>query len=202
MKIVPIVEGHGEQDAVPLLLRQIIQEVSPQTQVGVGTAIRVHKHQFINNDNEFRRHVSLARLKAEAHGAILIILDADSDCAATTGPALLQRARAYANDMDIFVCFAIREYEAWLIASLDSLRGQRGIPNNVTVPRDVESVNNPKRWLDQIMGDIRYRETIHQAALTARINTQIASQNSRSFLRLYRHIQQFLQNRGPVLNLA
>lgn len=193
MKIVPIVEGHGEQDAIPLLLRRIAGNVNPQALVKVGQAIRVHKHQFVNNDDKLRRYVSLARLKAGDGGAIIIILDADDDCAANKGPTLLAKAQAYATDRDLFVAFAIREYETWLLASLVSLRGQYGIPQNVDELADVETIDNPKSRLDRIMGGRFYRETIHQAALTAKIDIQLTARNSQSFSRLYNHVCEFLR---------
>lgn len=67
--IAPIVEGHGEIDALPALLHRIQLAVAPATSLQVNPPIRVKSSSFINNDSEFRRYVRLASAKAGPCGA-------------------------------------------------------------------------------------------------------------------------------------
>ena len=48
-RIATIVEGHGEVEAVPLLLRRIAQGISPGLVVDVPRPIRVKRQQFLKD---------------------------------------------------------------------------------------------------------------------------------------------------------
>src|ERR1700677_4669319 len=92
--IVPIVEGHGEVEAVPLLIRRIIDlKLNTLARINIAKPIRVQKHALINREGELGRVLQLAYLKTQQPGFVLILLDADDDCPATLGPSLLATAR-------------------------------------------------------------------------------------------------------------
>ena len=86
--IAPIVEGHGEETAVPELIRRIAYEIGV-FDVKVAKAIRVHRGALVNR-SELERAVRLASFKA---AAVLVLLDADGDCPAQLGPRLQLRAK-------------------------------------------------------------------------------------------------------------
>ena len=46
-KIVTIVEGHGEVEAVPILLRRIVEAVAPNANVEVVPPIRVDRYKVV-----------------------------------------------------------------------------------------------------------------------------------------------------------
>jgi hypothetical protein len=85
MKIIPIVEGHGEVVAVPLLLRRF-QEESNSFSFTIGRPIPRHRHQMVR-ESDVRKAVRLALLDRD-YAAILILLDADNDCPATLAPEI------------------------------------------------------------------------------------------------------------------
>lgn len=89
MKVACIVEGHGEQEAVPLLVRRIAQEV--HIYPDVLRPMRVPASQ-LRKAGELERALEFAARKCGDGGAILIMLDADDDCPAELGPALLVRS--------------------------------------------------------------------------------------------------------------
>lgn len=120
----PIVEGHGEIEALPLLIRRIFAEFSPQVVPVINPPIRVKAGSFVNDHEYFHRYVRLAAAKA-AHGGgeVLILLDCEDDCPATLGPSLLARAKSVRSDVPTTVVLAHCEYETWFLAAAESLRG-------------------------------------------------------------------------------
>jgi len=63
--IAPIVEGHGEVQAVPVLLRRFATELVPTAQLSLNPALRVKVASFANDTNYFSRHIELAARKAK-----------------------------------------------------------------------------------------------------------------------------------------
>jgi hypothetical protein len=183
---VPIVEGHGEVQAVPILLRRIAGEAGdPFVAIGVNPPIRVKAGSFINDQEYFGRYVSLAAEKArQAAGIVVILLDCEDDCAAELGPRLAAQARAVRADVTTLVCLAVREYETWFLAAALSLRGQGGLPVNLEPPPDAERIRNAKGWLSQRMPG-KYDPIVHQSSFTSVFDLDAAKHGSRSFVRLF-----------------
>src|SRR4029450_10329381 len=77
-KIVPIVEGHGEVAAVPILIRRIAEVVSPGRSLEVLPPIRVSRQRLLK-EGELERAAELAGRKAQPDGGILVLLDAERD---------------------------------------------------------------------------------------------------------------------------
>ena len=76
-------------------------------------------------------------------------------------------------------------YESWFLASLETIKGQRGISEAAALSLDAEDIQNPKQWLTNQMPDGQaYKETLHQASLSSFIDIEITYHNSRSFRRL------------------
>ena len=131
--------------------------------------------------------MSLAAIRAGPDGRILALLDANGDCPAELGAALLRRARAARPDLLIEVVLAKCEYEAWFIAAADSLRGTRGISNAANVPPDPESIRGAKEWLRARMSG-PYSPTADQAALTTRFDMTAARRRAPSFDKMWRAV--------------
>lgn len=191
-KIGCIVEGHGDVAAVPVLIRRIAADLYPELSIEILRPNRVHRYQVIK-PGELEREVELVVQKVSQHGAIFIILDSEDDCPAELGPILLHRALEVRADMPIAVVLAMHEFEAWFITSVESLRDQRGLRNDILPPDNPEGIRNAKGWLSQHMeGSRRYRETLDQAAFAASFNLEQARQAD-SFDRCYREIVWLLE---------
>jgi hypothetical protein len=187
-----VVEGHGEVEALPALVRRIADTVGFAGALHVNPPIRVKSGSFLNDQDYFRRYVALAAGKAATrNGSLLILLDCDDDCPASLGPALLRRAQAVRANVDIFVALAHREFETWFITAAVSLRGRRGLPQNLKAPQDAEKIRDAKGWLGERM-NTSYDPVIHQLEFTREFDLKLARAN-RSFDRLYRQIQRFLE---------
>ena len=114
--------------------------------------------------------------------AILVLLDSDDDCPADLGPRLLARAQCLSPDLRILVVLAKREFEAWFLASAESLRGRRGLRGDLVSPAYPEEVQGAKEWLSERMtGNQHYVETLDQPALVAGLDLDAAK--TRRFLR-------------------
>ena len=74
-RIVAIVEGHGEMDAVPILLGRIAEAVAPATDVAILPPIRVDRYGVVKQ-GELERAVELAARMTGTDGSILLLLDA------------------------------------------------------------------------------------------------------------------------------
>jgi hypothetical protein len=165
-----LVEGHGEVQAVPILVRRIAAMLElPCT---ILPPIRQPRTTTIK-PGELERAVTLLGNKVGQGGAILVLLDADDDPACTLAPTLLARARAARPDRRVCVVLAVREYEAWFVASATSLRGRRGLPDSLAPPPDAEAVRDAKGWLGAQMR-IGYSPTIDQPALSSVFDLQLA----------------------------
>lgn len=160
-----LVEGHGDVAAVPVLIRRT------DPLVHVPRPIRV-KRQKIVQQGELERYLQIAEaniVDGGGVGGILLVLDADQDCAAQLGPQLLDRMCNAIPDRPAAVVVAVREFESWLVA---------GLAETDNFP---DESRPSKGWL--AARDGRYVETIDQPRLSATFDMARAFQRSRS----YRH---------------
>jgi hypothetical protein len=182
--VASIVEGDGEVAALPVLLRRLSQWRRPEVHVDVLPPIRVYKDRFLNRPEEFSRHLQLAAAKCGDMGWVLILFDADDDCPAKKGAAVLALAQAVIPHRRVAVVLANREYEAWFIAAAESLNGCRGFQSRETDAfADPEIPRNAKGWVRDRM-PAGYGETTDQPAFSARFDLDLAHQRSRSFRKL------------------
>ena len=137
MKLIqPIVEGHGEKEALPVLLRRLCNEASAWA-VEIGSPIRRPRNKLAS-EHGVMQAVAIAR-RQPACEAILIAFDGDRDCPAELGPKVRGWAAAAAGDLPCEVVLPHREYEAWFLAAIESLRTHDLIRTNA------ESHPNPEQ---------------------------------------------------------
>lgn len=181
--VVSIVEGDGEVEAFPLLLRRLSLWLTPQTHIHVDRPIRVRRDQFLNREELFAKQLLLASKMCVEPGWIMILLDADDDCPKDLGATILEKAKLVLPNRKVSVVLANREYEAWFIASATSLDGKRGFVMPDKVP-DAESIRGAKQWLSKQIPRGAYHEVVDQPAYSQLIDLDLAHKNSRSFRKL------------------
>lgn len=188
--VAPIVEGHGEVQAVPILLRRMLSELRDDAFVRVNPALRVKAGSFLNDQDYFVKYLELAARKAKPHarGFVLILLDCDDDCPAKVGPELAARAAAVRGDVPITIALAYREYETWFLAAANSLRGAGGLPADLKPPADPESIRGAKGWLAGQMPN-GYNEPNDQPSFTSAFSFDEAAAIP-SFARLRRKLHE------------
>lgn len=190
-RIACVVEGHGEVEAVPVLIRRVAASLPGSPPVDVPAPIRIPKDKALK-PKELERAVDLARRKAGPGGAVFVIFDADDDCPATLGPDLLARARGSCSDRPLGMVIAKREFEGWFLAAARSLRGRRGLDINLEPPETPEEVRGAKEWLTKHKRDgTTYAETVDQPALAATFDFEQA-RSADSFDKCFRVLEQLL----------
>ena len=192
VRIASVVEGHGEVESVPILLRRYAFEWDPTVPFQALAPVRVPRGKLVKA-GELERAVKLASYKAVGCG-VLVLIDADDDCPATLGPQLLDRARVILRNVIVVVAKA--EFESWFIASANSIAGLRGLREDLTTPADVENNRGAKSWLTDSMIDSRhaYSETLDQPALTASFDMHTARYSSDSFDKFCRALSELLSS--------
>lgn len=194
MKIIPIVEGYGEVDALPVLLRRF-QEESESFALGIGRPIRRHRHQLVH-ESDVRKAVRLALLDPDC-AAILIVLDADDDCPAELAPSISAWASEEAPQVPSAVVLACREFETWFLASLESLRGNCRIRADAVSPVEPEAIRGAKETLESFMvPGASYSETVDQPRMAASFSFSQAYSRSRSFRKLAKAFGHLLSQVG------
>ena len=148
MKIQPIVEGHGDVAAFPVLLRRLVAEARAWS-IGIGRPLRVPRGKLVQQA-EVERAVRLALLQPEC-GAVLILFDGDRDCPAQLGPTVQAWAAAHTGELPCRVVIAHREYEAWFLAATGSLRGYRGVREDAEPHPEAEVPLSAKEQMEARM---------------------------------------------------
>jgi len=115
--IVPIVEGQGERDSVPLLLRRILYRHQLWHWSATRPILAGNLHRLKKKLAEF---IAYARKKKDC-GGILILLDLDDGCPAEEAANLAEQVRGLHLHSPVAIVFAHREYEAWFLPNMDTI---------------------------------------------------------------------------------
>ncbi|MGA3171137.1 MAG: DUF4276 family protein [Chthoniobacteraceae bacterium] len=195
--IQPIVEGHGEVEAVPVLIRRLAQLMGVH-QVDIGKPIRRPRSDFLD-PHKLERAVELACLKPGCK-AVFVIFDADDDCPREAAPPVLSRTEAVAAGRACSVVIPTREFEAWFLASLPTLKGHRGIIDVTPLDRNPESIRGAKGELERRMQRGRgYNERNDQPALIQATDWSLVNDGTRSGRKLIKEMRRLLSSLGHEL---
>lgn len=182
-RLVCVVEGQGEVEAVPILCARILTRLEAYTWFVDKHPVRQPRSRLVDQIVPSRRRTAfvdgLERAVALAVNrpadGVLVMCDSDDDCPAVWGPFATQAIRQIANGAAVM---AVREYEAWLITSI--------VRSGAVGHRPIESVRGAKEQLKRVIGD--YRPTQDQARLTRELNIDTVWSLSDSFDKLVRTI--------------
>lgn len=204
LRVIPIVEGHGDERAVPELLRRIGHELLDGQYIDVLRPIRVQRSRFLKGPADaasgelggpdLRRAVKLAARKLSGiceparPELILILLDANSDCPKDLAPAIERAAHVSVGHVDVSCVLPNPEYETWFVAAAESLdRYLRLAPGEP--PETPEKTGSRKAWISSRFRGVRYSETVDQVRLTATMDLSLCRRRSPSFDKLCREIE-------------
>ena len=200
MKLIqPVVEGHGEEEALPVLLRRLCKEARAWA-VKIGSPIRRPRNKLASEHGAMQA-VAIAR-RQPACEAILIAFDGDRDCPAELGPKVRGPAAAAAGGLPCEVVLPHREYEAWFLAAIESLRTHDLIRTNAASHPNPEQPRGAKGQLKERLAAGRiYSPTKHQAALSASFSAELAYRRSRSFRKLTTSFGSLLKAMGEDIGV-
>lgn len=193
--IKPIVEGHGEMSALPVLLRKIAGERFGIWNPPLLTPGRYHASQLIRcEDNVWVPGPGLIKAaghaKNEGATALLVLLDADTDglCVKTASESVRPALAGATGFEAARIVFAVREYEAWLLASAETLQD-----GALVYPDDPERPRDAKGALERHLGlAFPYNARTEQPAFSAKINLSLCHERSRSFRKLTKDFKDLL----------
>jgi hypothetical protein len=200
-RIIPIVEGHGEERAVPCLLQRWLEHRQFHKYFEIpDLAINAKGCGRLKAAHDMVRHIGIEHyIRAALRNkpdAILVVLDADDECRKRgpgngLGPELLARAKTVASHVPLAVVVANREYEAWFLANITSFRARGLFFVHAEIPGtlDPESPRDCKGLITKLMGR-RYEETVDQLELTDDLRFSLgATRRSPSYGKLIRDLE-------------
>lgn len=174
--IAPIVEGHGDVAALPVLLRRI------QPSLLVARPVRFPRSRLLI-DEHLDRAVRIAASNIREKGAVLLVVDSDDDCAAIRGPEFEERMRRVLPQTMVRAVLAVREFEAWIVGG-DAQYG-------VEAPDTAGDLKGRIRDRHGV-----YSEAADQPRLTSRIDIERLEKCSRSFRKLSKVVREFIDSAG------
>lgn len=212
VRVIPIVEGHGEVVAIRTLLDRTWREIIRGEWIDVLTPIRRPRNKLLRpgrggassqpNAEEIAHAVRLGTMKLAAKSQpevaelILLLLDADEDCPRELAPQIMIAARDAAGSCQTAVVLAKEEYETWFVAAAASLARHLNLTEEP--PALPEQQRCGKAWISQRIRASRYSETVDQVRLTAEMDLHMCRQRSPSFDKLCRVFEEL--EAGPLDN--
>ncbi|MEM1055246.1 MAG: DUF4276 family protein [Bacteroidota bacterium] len=191
-----VVEGEGEEKAAPALVSRLLAD-------------RGHYDWYVDGNGRrkgalpaFRKSLArnLAFLRIKNPGAVLLLFDLDDGCPKQEAHALASEIRKEQLPFPVAVVLAHREYEAWVLASIETVcTDEPSLADDLTYDGDPETRRNAKGWLtDQMPYGTAYKPNLDQARFTGRIDFDLAHERSRSFRRLCNALDQLVERAGEA----
>ncbi len=193
-----VVEGDGEVAAFPVLLERLVGVLGCSEAIGYSPFLE--KRTGLVQEEKFKRAVQIVSSRT-ATRALIILFDADDDCARDVIPQMRQWSQEAVPALPCAVIMARREYEAWFLAAIESLRGRRRVRENARYDRDPEALRGAKGAVSRFMPQNKpYSETADQAALSAVFDLGQAYRGA-SFRKLVQEVCRLLEELGhqPVI---
>ena len=182
-RLVCIVEGQGEVQAIPNLCSRILLDLSAHQWFVDKEPIRRPRGQLVDERvksplrpcRQEGVHKALEIAAARRPDAILVTCDADDDCPKTWAESV---ASIVGPSRPAAAVMAVREFEAWLLWSRSEAELKK-----VKVA-DPDRVRNAKGKLEGLIAG--YEPTTHQLELTRQMDLQRLRHRSKSFDKLVR----------------
>lgn len=195
--IVPVVEGDGEVEAVPILLRQFLINYD-RHDIRISRPMNARGRGRLTRPQGLEDFIEYA-VKKPGCNAVLLIMDSEGECPKSDIlPDLIKRVANLNLPLPVFLVFPHYNFESWFAASLPAyagrkIKGRKLIPPEALFDGDVES-GNGKRILKGIINPgLKYRETEDQASLTRLMDFDLVRQRSRSFRRMEHAFQEIIE---------
>jgi hypothetical protein len=168
-----VVEGPGDVEAVPLLLRRHLASKEKYS-ISLGKPICCNGRDRALVEKGVEGYIAAAAARPGCRG-VLVVLDAENDPACELGPSLLERSEKACQSL-VAVCLAERNFEDWIYASAEKL--------------ELEGLEyRPERsGLGRIKGALseKYVKPRWQPRLTNRMDIDLARSRSPSLDRMIR----------------
>lgn len=169
--LAPIVEGYGDVPAVRVLTQRIAPEWT------IASPVRQARGKLVQREG-LKHAVNIAAANIVGAGAVLVLFDADDDCAKTKAPELDHWLREDFPHILCRVVMVVREFEAWIVG---------GDP--VYDVDDPDNTGNLENRIRTIHGG--YKKTVDQPRHISRSDLKRLEANSRSFRKFLKVMSEF-----------
>lgn len=197
-RLLPIVEGYGEDKAVPLLVRRILENKGVY-QVQILPARRYGEYPSVTKKFD---DLFLVAIKEKA--PILWVMDFDSkdySCPVAEANSLLTRAAKLRPGWPLEIAFVAKEYETlFLIDEAATRKVFPDIPVKTPFPSNPEQIRGTKEWLSKARParGSAYKPTVDQEKITAHLNLDLLRARSSDFAHLERAVLRLIDAKLPV----
>lgn len=191
-----IVEGHGDQKAVPELIRRVLYEVCGEFGFTLDSSpIRCKDIPYIRRPGILEKFLRYACMRGNCDSVILL-LDCDDDCPVDVAGDFVARAHPIAIEFEkpIAIGFIKCEFESLFLHSIDSIMAANPPPSAYDLHEienavDLESVRGAKGMFQRAIPTKSYKETRDQSRYVHCLDFQQLRASSRS----YRHLESMIQ---------
>lgn len=195
LRVVVVVEGHGEDGSIRTLLERIWYELLQGDYIEVvpwrGKQGQLRQRQTLRPVIEAAAIKLRATGRADLRRLLLIMIDSEGACPATVAPELLAWANEFRLDTEFACVMPHPMFETWFAAAAASLAGVNDLPADLKPPADPEGNGLGKGWLKKNLKR-KYKETVDQPRFTSRMRLEECRANSPSFDKLCRELRQRL----------
>lgn len=198
LRVMVVVEGHGEDKAVRTLLQRIWYDLLGGDYIEVETWRGKQGKLLLPDGEGLRPVVEAAAIKLHAtpktdfRRLLLIMIDTEGaaeNCPKTKAPELIGWARKERSDAATEIACVLPNvmFETWFAAAAESLRGKNDLPANLPKPADPEGAGVGKGWVKQHLPR-KYKETVDQPRFVGHMSLTECSDSSRSFRKLVKEL--------------
>jgi hypothetical protein len=182
MNLQIVVEGDGEFEAAGVLARRVL-DLAGCYGVRVLSPIR-QKRSKLMVESEFLRTLEISLGTPNLCG-VLFIFDSDDDPTCKIAARCMGWIEKRNPPVLCEITIATKEYEAWFLGSITSLRGFRGVHETAMPIADPENIRDAKgRLCSHMSSNRKYAPAFDQAAFSSAFDLKLAYQNCRSFRKL------------------
>lgn len=177
-----VVEGDGDRDAVPALIRRYFWS-QEEFGINVGRGINTKGRSKMLRPGELERFIQLAASQRDT-AAVLVVCDADDDAVCELGPEIIARCQAASPAVPVRACLAVREFENWALASHEAIApaAELDLPDY----EGVAAISHISEWF----APRKYVKPLHQPGLADAIDLDLTALRCPSFSRLLRCLEE------------
>jgi hypothetical protein len=203
LRVVVIVEGHGEDASIRNLLVRIWHELLGGDFIEVipwrSTQGRLRQKEGLGPVVEAAAIKLHATERADLRRLLLVMIDTEGEeCPKTIAPERIAWAKEIRSDPTTEIACVMPNpmFETWFVTAAASLRGKKGIPVYVPKPDDPERDGLGKAWVKNHL-PLKYKETVDQPRFVGHISLTECRDSSRSFRKLVKELEQRLPVSPP-----
>lgn len=184
-----IVEGHGDVEAVRVLIRSFAHNVASNYDFELLEPMRISRGKILD-EAELGRAVQLANLRLRDFDVrwLFAVFDSDDECPVVLATAAHQIISSRSVNLETSVVIADKEFESWFLCALDVIRAGNRLRSGVQLVQDSAAIRDAKGYFERnfLPSGAYYSEAIDQARFSSFFNFNL--DGNRSFEKLKKEL--------------